>query len=165
MKDEALDVWCKMLENITPSSVLNSQVGLKGESLRIYQGYGLNSKMWVPTSAPPKGQPLTWYKVRSNSNPLPLKRVWTLNYILVWEERWSIVILQAVVNAPPGDEPVGLDMIHMGKGMAWLNGEEIGRYWPRKSSKNDKCVLQCDYRGKFSPNKCNKGCGEPTQRW
>ncbi|XP_031092539.1 beta-galactosidase 10 isoform X1 [Ipomoea triloba] len=115
------------------SNTWTYKVGLKGESLRIYQGYGLNSKMWVPTSAPPKGQPLTWYK--------------------------------AVVNAPPGDEPVGLDMIHMGKGMAWLNGEEIGRYWPRKSSKNDKCVLQCDYRGKFSPNKCNKGCGEPTQRW
>nr|GMD32808.1 beta-galactosidase 10 [Ipomoea batatas] len=103
------------------SNTWTYKIGLKGESLKMYQGYGLNSKMWVPTSAPPKGQPLTWYK--------------------------------AVVNAPPGDEPVGLDMIHMGKGMAWLNGEEIGRYWPRKSSKNDKCVLQCDYRGKFSPNK------------
>jgi len=38
------------------------------------------------------------------------------------------------VDPPSGDEPIGLDMIHMGKGLAWLNGEEIGRYWPRKSS-------------------------------
>ncbi|KAK6123636.1 hypothetical protein DH2020_042617 [Rehmannia glutinosa] len=61
--------------------------------------------------------------------------------------------------------PVGLDMIHMGKGLAWLNGNEIGRYWSRKASKHEKCVQQCDYRGKFMPNKCNTGCGEPTQRW
>ncbi|CAI9111681.1 OLC1v1011966C1 [Oldenlandia corymbosa var. corymbosa] len=70
-----------------------------------------------------------------------------------------------VVDPPPGNEPVGLDMVHMGKGMAWLNGEEIGRYWPRKSSKHEECVLHCDYRGKFMPDKCSTGCGEPTQRW
>lgn len=72
---------------------------------------------------------------------------------------------KTIVDAPPGDEPIGLDMIHMGKGLAWLNGEEIGRYWLRKSSKHDECVEKCDYRGKFSPNKCSTGCGEPTQRW
>ncbi|XP_016496424.2 beta-galactosidase 10 isoform X1 [Nicotiana tabacum] len=72
---------------------------------------------------------------------------------------------KAVVDAPPGDEPVALDMIHMGKGLAWLNGQEIGRYWPRKSSKLEKCITQCDYRGKFNPDKCDTGCGEPTQRW
>ncbi|KVH91256.1 D-galactoside/L-rhamnose binding SUEL lectin domain-containing protein [Cynara cardunculus var. scolymus] len=70
----------------------------------------------------------------------------------------------AVVDAPPGDEPVALDMVHMGKGLAWLNGEQIGRYWPRKAP-IDKCVKACDYRGKFNPDKCNTGCGEPTQRW
>lgn len=53
----------------------------------------------------------------------------------------------------------------MGKGMAWLNGEEIGRYWPRKSSIHDACVQKCDYRGKFRPDKCLTGCGEPSQRW
>ncbi|XP_021900324.1 beta-galactosidase 10 [Carica papaya] len=72
---------------------------------------------------------------------------------------------KAVVDSPAGDEPVGLDMLHMGKGLAWLNGEEIGRYWPRKSSVHDKCVQECDYRGKFFPDKCLTGCGKPTQRW
>ncbi|KAL6223244.1 hypothetical protein ACLB2K_006632 [Fragaria x ananassa] len=71
---------------------------------------------------------------------------------------------KAIVDAPPGDEPIGLDMIHMGKGLAWLNGEEIGRYWPRKSPTHG-CVQECNYRGKFDPDKCNTGCGEPTQRW
>ncbi|CAJ2641459.1 unnamed protein product [Trifolium pratense] len=28
---------------------------------------------------------------------------------------------KAIVDAPPGDEPVGLDMLYMGKGFAWLN--------------------------------------------
>ncbi|GAB4835526.1 Beta-galactosidase 10 [Ancistrocladus abbreviatus] len=72
---------------------------------------------------------------------------------------------KAVVDSPSGNEPVGLDMIHMGKGLAWLNGQEIGRYWPRKSSKHAQCVNECDYRGKFNPDKCDTGCGEPTQRW
>lgn len=72
---------------------------------------------------------------------------------------------KVVVDPPLGNEPVGLDMIHMGKGLAWLNGEEIGRYWPIKSSIHDECVKECDYRGKFLPNKCRTGCGEPTQRW
>ncbi|PON79885.1 Glycoside hydrolase [Trema orientale] len=72
---------------------------------------------------------------------------------------------KAEIDPPPGNEPVGLDMVHMGKGLAWLNGEEIGRYWPRKSSIHDKCVRECDYRGTFMPNKCLTGCGEPTQRW
>lgn len=71
---------------------------------------------------------------------------------------------KVIVDPPPGDDPVGLDMIHMGKGLAWLNGEEIGRYWPRKGPLHG-CVKECNYRGKFDPDKCNTGCGEPTQRW
>ena len=72
--------------------------------------------------------------------------------------------MQVIVDAPPGNEPVGLDMLHMGKGLAWLNGEEIGRYWPRISVHKD-CVKKCDYRGNFGPDKCDTGCGEPTQKW
>ncbi|QHN97597.1 Beta-galactosidase [Arachis hypogaea] len=48
---------------------------------------------------------------------------------------------KAVVDAPSGDEPIGLDMLHMGKGLAWLNGEEIGRYWSRNSKNgNTICI-------------------------
>ncbi|CAL0319743.1 unnamed protein product [Lupinus luteus] len=72
----------------------------------------------------------------------------------------------AIVDAPLGDELVGLDMSHMGKGLAWLNGEEIGRYWPRISEfKKEDCVQECDYRGKFDHDKCDIGCGEPTRKW
>lgn len=112
------------------------KIGLQGEHLGIYNPGYRNNINWVSTMEPPKNQPLTWYK--------------------------------AVVEQPPGDEPIGLDMLKMGKGLAWLNGEEIGRYWPRKSRKSsphDECVQECDYRGKFNPDKCITGCGEPSQRW
>uniref|UniRef100_I1NTV5 beta-galactosidase n=2 Tax=Oryza glaberrima TaxID=4538 RepID=I1NTV5_ORYGL len=69
------------------------------------------------------------------------------------------------VDVPQGDDPVGLDMQSMGKGLAWLNGNAIGRYWPRISPVSDRCTSSCDYRGTFSPNKCRRGCGQPTQRW
>ncbi|KAJ0041463.1 hypothetical protein Pint_27446 [Pistacia integerrima] len=72
---------------------------------------------------------------------------------------------KTIVDQPPGDDPVGLDMLEMGKGLAWLNGEEIGRYWLKESSLDDQCVQKCDYRGLFSQGKCLTGCGEPTQRW
>ncbi|CAN6440042.1 unnamed protein product [Victoria cruziana] len=77
----------------------------------------------------------------------------------------TLIWYKAIVDAPYGDDPVGLDMTSMGKGQAWLNGEPIGRYWPRTSSINDNCVSVCDYRGKFQPDKCDTGCGDPTQRW
>ena len=144
---------------------------MQGEHLKLNQGDGLNNVNWTSTSEPPKMQPLTWYKVMNDlscfchllcklSIHLSFTLCFLVNYLL------KLLALQAIVDAPPGDEPVGLDMLHMGKGLAWLNGEEIGRYWPRKSEfKSEDCVKECDYRGKFNPDKCDTGCGEPTQRW
>ncbi|KAI3984016.1 hypothetical protein MKX01_035143 [Papaver californicum] len=71
----------------------------------------------------------------------------------------------AVVDPPLGDDPIGLDMIDMGKGLAWLNGEEIGRYWSKRCSIYDNCTTNCNYRGIYNQDKCRTGCGEPTQRW
>ncbi|KAL8171772.1 hypothetical protein V2J09_023576 [Rumex salicifolius] len=65
----------------------------------------------------------------------------------------SLTWYKALIDPPSGNEPVGLDMLYMGKGLAWLNGEEIGRYWPRKCITNESCVDKCDYRGKFNPDK------------
>ncbi|KAL3721335.1 hypothetical protein ACJRO7_033776 [Eucalyptus globulus] len=71
--------------------------------------------------------------------------------------------LKPIVDPPTGNEPVGLDMIHMG--LAWLNGQQIGIYWPRLVSFANPCVRECNYRGYFKPNKCLTGCGEPSQGW
>ncbi|XP_058106161.1 beta-galactosidase 11-like isoform X5 [Magnolia sinica] len=40
---------------------------------------------------------------------------------LTWYKRYF--------DAPHGNEPVALDLSSMGKGQAWVNGENIGRYW------------------------------------
>ncbi|CAK7344773.1 unnamed protein product [Dovyalis caffra] len=37
---------------------------------------------------------------------------------------------KTLVDAPPGDVPVALNLASMGKGEAWVNGQSIGRYWP-----------------------------------
>ncbi|XP_015868171.2 beta-galactosidase 13 [Ziziphus jujuba] len=36
---------------------------------------------------------------------------------------------KAYFDAPEGDDPVAIDLRTMSKGMAWINGKSIGRYW------------------------------------
>jgi len=53
----------------------------------------------------------------------------------------------------------------MGKGVAWVNGNNIGRFWPSYMASKKNCT-PCDYRGEFNADRtCNTGCGEPAQRW
>ncbi|XP_072957587.1 beta-galactosidase 1-like [Typha angustifolia] len=67
-------------------------------------------------------------------------------------------------QAPLGSEPVVIDLLGMGKGEAWINGNSIGRFWPTSMASNSGCN-KCDYRGQFKENSCQTGCGEPAQRW
>ncbi|KAE9447283.1 hypothetical protein C3L33_20795, partial [Rhododendron williamsianum] len=69
---------------------------------------------------------------------------------------------KAYFNAPEGDEPLALDMVSMGKGQVWINGQNIGRYWTLYA--NGNCT-QCSYSGHYKPTNCQLGCGQPTQRW
>ncbi|KAH7566338.1 hypothetical protein JRO89_XS08G0140000 [Xanthoceras sorbifolium] len=69
---------------------------------------------------------------------------------------------KAYFNAPEGDEPLALDMLGMGKGQIWINGQSIGRYWTAYASGN---CNGCSYTGAYRPTKCQLGCGQPTQRW
>ncbi|XP_042758061.1 beta-galactosidase 15 [Lactuca sativa] len=69
-------------------------------------------------------------------------------------------------KAPMGTDPVSLDLDGLGKGLAWVNGKSIGRYWPSNIAKSHNCSEKgCDYRGKYDNNKCVRACGQPTQRW
>ncbi|KAH9622125.1 hypothetical protein KSS87_003689 [Heliosperma pusillum] len=83
------------------------KIGLQGEHLNLYKGDGLKSSNWISTAEPPKQKPLTWYKLMFCH---------------------LLVLGKVLVDAPSNNEPIGLDMIHMWKGLAWLNGEQIGRY-------------------------------------
>lgn len=58
-----------------------------------------------------------------------------------------------------------LDTQGLSKGYAWINGNNIGRYWP-SSIADEGCSLEaCDYRGTYGPDKCAKNCGSSTQRY
>ncbi|KAF6174298.1 hypothetical protein GIB67_040791 [Kingdonia uniflora] len=67
-------------------------------------------------------------------------------------------------KTPLGNDPVVVDLIGMGKGHAWVNGNSLGRYWSSAVA-DDGCGGQCDYRGHFDSGKCLSKCGLPTQRW
>nr|GMC83460.1 beta-galactosidase 15-like [Ipomoea batatas] len=67
-------------------------------------------------------------------------------------------------KTPAGEDAVVLDLKGMGKGVAWVNGHNIGRYWPSFLAKADGCP-KCDYRGNYGGSKCVTGCGKPSQRW
>ncbi|XP_048321306.2 beta-galactosidase 7 [Ziziphus jujuba] len=67
--------------------------------------------------------------------------------------------------APLGTDPVVVDLMGLGKGEAWVNGQSLGRYWPKFEANEDGCSYSCDYRGAYGSNKCLTNCGKPTQRW
>jgi hypothetical protein len=62
-------------------------------------------------------------------------RVWgTAGGLLPWTEASGKAVvgpcwLRATFARPAGDAPVVLDLGSMGKGLIWLNGECLGRYW------------------------------------
>ncbi|XP_057459091.1 beta-galactosidase 7-like [Lotus japonicus] len=72
---------------------------------------------------------------------------------------------KAEFKAPSGSNPVVVDLQGLGKGHAWVNGHSIGRYWPSWLIGTNGCSDWCDYRGRYKKEKCNTGCGEPSQRW
>ncbi|KAL2318800.1 hypothetical protein Fmac_032676 [Flemingia macrophylla] len=69
---------------------------------------------------------------------------------------------KAYFNAPNGNEALALDLSSMGKGQVWINGQSIGRYWMTYAK---GACNSCNYAGTFRPEKCQLGCGQPTQRW
>ncbi|XP_033132309.1 beta-galactosidase 15-like [Brassica rapa] len=72
---------------------------------------------------------------------------------------------KATFKAPLGNDPVVVDLMGLGKGTAWVNGNNIGRYWPAFISSENGCDAKCNYRGAYHAEKCLTNCGEPTQRW
>ncbi|TYG96446.1 hypothetical protein ES288_A11G351300v1 [Gossypium darwinii] len=86
------------------------------------------------------------------SDPIPVDRNFT----------WY----KTTFKAPLGNKPVVADLLGLGKGMAWVNGHSLGRYWPSYIADKNLCKTEtCDYRGRYSDSKCVSKCGEPTQRW
>ncbi|XP_051132245.1 beta-galactosidase 15-like isoform X1 [Andrographis paniculata] len=80
-----------------------------------------------------------------------------VNKMLTW--------YKTTFKAPLEEDPVVVDLEGLGKGMAWVNGNSLGRYWPRYLADGNCSGSPCDYRGTYDPDKCASNCGEATQRW
>ncbi|KAL6634789.1 hypothetical protein ACP70R_027460 [Stipagrostis hirtigluma subsp. patula] len=76
---------------------------------------------------------------------------------------------KATFQAPPGTEPVVVDLAGLNKGVAYVNGNNLGRYWPSYVAGDMDGCHRCDYRGEYktwgNEEKCLTGCGEIGQRW
>ncbi|RAL46541.1 hypothetical protein DM860_004820 [Cuscuta australis] len=81
---------------------------------------------------------------------------------LIAQKQQPLTWHKANFYAPNGNEPLALDMSSMGKGQIWINGQSLGRYWTAYANGN---CNGCSYAGPFKPQKCQLGCGQPTQRW
>src|SRR3954454_7201001 len=46
-----------------------------------------------------------------------------------WSQNTPLTWFRARFEGPAGDAPVAVDLTGMNKGMAWVNGRCIGRYW------------------------------------
>lgn len=75
-----------------------------------------------------------------------------------------LFVLQTFFDAPGGQGPVKIDLGSMGKGQAWINGHNVGRYWSLMSPEHG-CQNTCDYRGAYHSGKCATNCGKLTQNW
>lgn len=73
--------------------------------------------------------------------------------------------MQTLFDAPNGSNPVALNLDKMGKGQLWVNGFNLGRYWPSLISQQDNCPSTCDYRGVYTESKCLSQCSQPSQQW
>eukprot|EP00250_Pteridium_aquilinum_P030785 c42131_g1_i1 orf=3-380(+) len=51
----------------------------------------------------------------------------------------SLMWYKMTFDAPAGNSPLALDLLTMGKGQAWVNGNSIGRYWPLYQTSGKGC--------------------------
>ncbi|KAK4269257.1 hypothetical protein QN277_022441 [Acacia crassicarpa] len=115
---------------------------------------------------------LTWqkwsYKVGLKGEDLGLHSLsaspsieWTQGYWVA--KRQPLTWFKTTFDAPRGVAPLALDMGSMGKGQIWINGQNLGRYWP--AYKASGTCGDCQYAGTYSEKKCASNCGEASQRW
>ncbi|KAL0308499.1 UNVERIFIED_CONTAM: Beta-galactosidase, partial [Sesamum radiatum] len=82
---------------------------------------------------------------------------------LLLAQKQPLTWYKTTFDAPEGSDPLAIDMINMGKGEIWINGQSIGRHWPGYIAKGS--CGECNYAGTFSEKKCQRGCDQPSQRW
>jgi len=110
-----------------------------GESWGIYTPQNVSRVNWASKNSG-VNQALTWFR---GTVDMP-----------------EVALLKA---ANPGYHPYAIDMTGMNKGMVFVNGRMLGRYW--LIAARDTCTPSCSYAQPFHDAECKTGCGEPSQRY
>ncbi|KAA8521093.1 hypothetical protein F0562_011754 [Nyssa sinensis] len=103
-----------------------------------------------------KGEALSLHTVSGSSSV-----EWVEGSLLA--QKQPLTWYKTTFNAPEGNDPLALDMNSMGKGLIWINGENIRRHWPGYTA-HGSCS-SCSYAGIYNEKKCRSNCGEASQRW
>ncbi|KAA8541012.1 hypothetical protein F0562_024850 [Nyssa sinensis] len=103
-----------------------------------------------------KGEALSLHTVSGSSSV-----EWVEGSLLA--QKQPLTWYKTTFNAPEGNDPLALHMNSMGKGLIWINGENIGRHWPGYTA-HGSCS-SCSYAGIYNEKKCRSNCGEASQRW
>ncbi|KAJ3093999.1 Beta-galactosidase 6 [Phlyctochytrium planicorne] len=123
------------------------RVGLWGEKAELWNPKP--SQAWRPVTS--VGTPMTWYRLQFSKSAL------------------KALAEKALSLGTPSTSGALLPSfsIYLGslvKGMAYVNGNGIGRHWSAIAGKGDRCGKECG-PGAFYAEKCPVGCGEKSQEW
>ncbi|KAK9208773.1 hypothetical protein WN944_001133 [Citrus x changshan-huyou] len=80
-------------------------------------------------------------------------------------KNWPGTWYKTTFDAPEGNDPLALDMRTMSKGLIWVNGHGVGRYWSASTAYGNCSPHPCYYGGYMNNQKCLSGCGKPSQIW
>ncbi|KAL7195731.1 hypothetical protein ACSBR1_035879 [Camellia fascicularis] len=72
---------------------------------------------------------------------------------------------QMTFIAQMGDDPLVLDLLGLGKGIARVNDQAFFSDDNGCDYKRDGCDYKCDYRETYFNSKCLSGCDQSPQRW
>uniref|UniRef100_A0ACD5Z522 Uncharacterized protein n=1 Tax=Avena sativa TaxID=4498 RepID=A0ACD5Z522_AVESA len=76
---------------------------------------------------------------------------------------------KAIFHTPAGKDAVVVDLAGLNKGMVYVNGHNLGRYWTSYIAGDMDGCHRCDYRGEYktwgNQEKCLTGCHEIGQRF
>ncbi|KAI3471999.1 hypothetical protein Pfo_028687 [Paulownia fortunei] len=162
----------KLKQGTNSISLLSVTVGLQNYGAhfdKVQNGILGPVKLVAPNSLEKDLSSNQWaYKVGLNGLERGLENV-DARYKRKWHPNIPFdrmfVWYKTTFRTPKGDDPVVLDLWGLGKGTAWVNGHDIGRYWPSFLADENGCSTSCDYKGAYTGSKCLTNCGKSSQRW
>ncbi|KAJ3294438.1 hypothetical protein HDU79_011012 [Rhizoclosmatium sp. JEL0117] len=136
------------------------QIGLQGEEKKYHLGSKVQTK-WNP-SLPSSNTPLVWHLIRfSKKTLLRMLEEATDSFVATSEQSFKS---PTVIQLPPITAFV-LFLGTMTRGLAYVNGNAVGRYWDLKAECRTQVPCKFPDSASNGGETCASGCGYPSQTW